>query len=285
MWIDTFPAFVDFWDLAKGRCLNDQIEKWANVYLSPWPELLAKQTEDYASQNVDWREIARDKIFPFLEQRLEKMNQAHTNLLALCGTTFLDAKRILQFEVEAIFVIHVGIGCGAGWVTTFQDSPAILLGLENIVENDWQETDSLKGLLTHEIGHLLHYHWRSQCGNELKDSAWTRLFDEGFAQYCEGLLSQAGQFHQDASGRSDDWLMWCESHKAWLAAEFLRVVHANESASKFFGSWFEIEGQSETGYFLGYEVIRNLSQKGMALKEIAALDPEEVAEPILRGMI
>jgi hypothetical protein len=54
--IDAFPAFLTYWRTVQGQPLDDQIEAWATEYLSPWPELLAKQVDDYASQSVDWRQ-------------------------------------------------------------------------------------------------------------------------------------------------------------------------------------------------------------------------------------
>ena len=62
--IDTFPAFLTYWAKAQGQPLDDQIEGWATEYLSPWPELLTMQVDDYTSQGVDWRQIAREKVFP-----------------------------------------------------------------------------------------------------------------------------------------------------------------------------------------------------------------------------
>ncbi|MDF1501291.1 MAG: hypothetical protein P1P76_12580, partial [Anaerolineales bacterium] len=43
----------------------------------------------------------------------------------------------------------------------------------------------------------------------------------------------------------------------------------------FFGSWFQIEGRSQTGYYLGHEIIRRL-EKSNSLEEIAGLDDIEL---------
>ena len=51
------------------------------------------------------------------------------------------------------------------------------------------------------------------------------------------------------------WLSWCRRHRARLAGEFLRSVEAGEPVNRFFGSWLEIEGHSETGYLLGEEIV------------------------------
>jgi len=284
MLIDLFPAFLEYWDKVKSLPIDEQIEEWANDYLSTWPELLEKQVDDYRTQNLDWRDIAREKIFPFLPQRLDAMRAAHANLLSLCEPTFTKARQILKFDSDLVFVIYVGIGCGAGWATTFQNTPAILFGLENIAECGWEQEDSLAGLIAHELGHVVHHHWRSRFGKPLDDTAWSQLLDEGFAQYCQNLIVQENKFHQGATQESADWLTWCQDHKTQLASEFLRTVDANEPVSKFFGSWLEIDGHSETGYFLGYEVIRNLLGRGFSLQEIALLNPEEYARPILEEM-
>ncbi|MCK4472990.1 MAG: hypothetical protein KAW49_14510 [Anaerolineae bacterium] len=69
----------------------------------------------------------------------------------------------------------------------------------------------------------------------------------------------------------DDWLDWCQEQKSWLAAEFLRLVDEGLSIRPFFGSWFEIRGRRQCGYFLGHELIKQL-ETNMSMKEIALLD-------------
>ena len=62
--VDTYSSFLAYWARVQGRPVEEQIEAWASEYMAPWPELLAKQIDDYASQGVDWRQIAREKVFP-----------------------------------------------------------------------------------------------------------------------------------------------------------------------------------------------------------------------------
>jgi len=62
-------------------------------------------------------------------------------------------------------------------------------------------------------------------------------------------------------------------------------VETGDPVSPFFGSWFEICGKSQTGYFLGHEVIVELENR-LSLREIALLDSAEpYARPILKQMI
>jgi hypothetical protein len=278
--IDTFPAFLDYWTRVHDQPVADQIETWATQYLAPWPELLSKQTADYASQNVDWRQIARERVFPHLAERLPAMQQAHQHLLETCEPVYARAQQKLGFDSPAVFVVYVGIGCGAGWLTTYGGAPAILFGLENIAECGWSGRDAIAGLMAHETGHLAHYHWRAQHALAVGTDPWWQLYEEGFAQRCESAILDTATWHQ-SRGRDANWSEWCRDHRAWLAAQFVSTVDAGKPVNPFFGSWFEIEGRSQTGYYLGCEVIRTLEQR-FTLKEIALLENVAAhARPIL----
>ena len=282
--VDTFPAFLTFWAGVQGQSLDAQIESWAADYLSPWPELLAAQVEDYASQGLDWRIIAREKVFPYLTERLPAMRQAHRNLLELCGPVYTRAQDALAFESEAVFVIHVGIGCGAGWARTYGDLPAVWFGLENIAECGWSDADAIAGLAAHEIGHLAHHHWRAQYGKPLGSGPWWQLYEEGFAQHCESLIRGTDAWHQMSGHQAGEWLDWCRRHRGWLAVEYLRTVDGGRPVSPFFGSWLNIRGKIQTGYYLGAEAIRALSNQ-LSLKEAALLDDLAAAlRPVLQQM-
>jgi len=212
------------------------------------------------------------------------MKNAHQNLLDCCGPMLSRTREALGFEQDVTMVIYVGIGCGAGWAATYQGSPAVLFGLENIAECGWENPDSLRGLIAHEVGHLVHFAWRARHGKPIGSGSWWQLYEEGFAQTCEDMILDSGSVHQAGSGRDGDWLKGCRDRQGWLAAEFLRRVDANQEVKDFFGSWFEIQGYSETGYFLGRAVIREL-EKRLSLKEIAVLEQVEAASrPILESM-
>jgi hypothetical protein len=283
--IDTFPAFLAFWDKAQHQPLDEQINSWAKEYLAPWPELLAKQVENYKEDKLDWRQIAREKVFPYLAKRLPDMQEAHENLLKSCAPLYARARQTLDFKSDLIVVIYVGIGCGAGWDTTYRHMPAVLFGLENIAECGWSSREAVEGLFAHEMGHLVHQHWRAQNKKTPGAGPWWQLYEEGFAQRCEGVISGTASFHQTSGITGGDWLSWCQSHKSWLAAEFLKTVTEGKPVAAFFGSWYEIQGRSETGYYLGHEVIKELEKK-YSLKEIALLDDcESYLRPILKQMI
>ena len=132
--VDTFPIFLEFWEKNQNAPLAVQIEGWATEYMAQWPELLEKQVADYSSQQEDWKKVAGEKIFPYLGTRLPAMEAARMNIVSLYPYLCGRAYRKIGLEIDAACVVYVGIGCGAGWVTTYQDKPAILFGPENIAE-------------------------------------------------------------------------------------------------------------------------------------------------------
>ena len=283
--IDTFPAFLTYWSQVKDKSLDDQLESWATEYMSSWPDLLAKQLDDYSLQKQDWRQIGRKKIFLYLPNRLPAMELAHQNLLELCEPVYLKVQQAFSFESDITFVIYIGIGCGAGWATTFRDVPAVLFGLENIAECGWSEAKAITGLVAHELGHLVHFYWRAERGKLIGAGPWWQLYEEGFAQRCESSILGSIPWHQVVTGKTDDWLSWCQSHKRWLASEFLRRVDVGEPTVSFFSSWFDIQGRSETGYFLGCEAIKELERQ-FTLTEIALVDDAEAYfRPVLQQVI
>ncbi len=280
--VDTFPAFVDFWQRVQFLSVDEQIERWACDLMPRWPELFEKQVADYAAQNVAWRSVASEKVFPFLNERLPALREAHKHLLELGSDIYQQAELKLGFTSPITFVVHVGIGCGAGWVTSYQGSPAIWFGLENIAECGWSDRESTAGLIAHETGHVVHEQWRAQDGLSFGDGAWWQLYLEGFAQRCEEIIRERSAPHETGDDEDREWLAWCQAHRTELAAEFLRAVESGEAMQKFFGSWYDIEGHSQCGYFLGYEIIRQLEHR-FSLKEIAMLtDVEERFKSELR---
>jgi len=272
--VDTFPQFVSFWDRARDQSLEAQIELWTTGYMAHWPELLAKQQDDYAGQGLDWRTVAREHVFPFFSERLPAMAEARNDLLACIEPAYHSAPDALGLDFNVVFVIYVGIGCGAGWATELGGVPACLFGLENIAEGGWSGQETLAQMTAHEVGHLVHHQWRARQGLTIReDTPLWQLYEEGFAQRCEHIV--AGQDTWHMQGNQAGWLAWCDEHKAWLAAEFLAAVDRGRPVNPFFGSWHDVKGWRQTGYFLGHEIVQGW-QADMSLREIALLPDDEV---------
>jgi hypothetical protein len=271
--LDTYPDFQAYWKQARSKSVDEQIEMWQSSYMSKYPELFDKQVGNYAETDMDWWDIAR-KVFPRLSERLPLMQKARNNILDVGTSVCNEAFKKLGLRFDVVLVIYVGLGCGAGWSTRYDQRPAVLLGLENIAEERWHTKNKLRGLLCHEIGHLVHMEWRDEWKTfeKAEEDPLFRLYSEGFAQRCEHLILGKETWHM---APDEEWLSWCQNNKGWLADEFLQRLERGVSVNDFFGSWFDIEGKSQTGYFLGHAFITDL-EKACSLREIAVLSAEQV---------
>ena len=272
--LDTWADFQTWWATACEQDLHAQIQSWHDVYMAAYPELLQIQLEDYAELGYDWRQVAAEHIWPYLADWLPAMETAHQNLLEVTPQVCRRVQERLSMDLRPTIVLYVGIGHGAGSATRYQGGPACLMGLEMVAENHWQDPGLLRGLLAHELGHLLHMHWRGEWARflEQEEDPFFLLYSEGFAQHCEDLLyGQPWHLLQD-----EDWLPWCREQQGWLAGEYLRRVQDGETVREFYGSWYELRGQKQTGYFLGQAWIQEMWAQGQALGEIARWPLEQV---------
>ncbi|MGA7650690.1 MAG: hypothetical protein WBW40_08320 [Thermoplasmata archaeon] len=275
--LDTFPAFERYWRAVRTQPLEVQIDRWEHGYMAAWPELLEKQQQNYSEEGLDWKQIARTRIFPHLPERLPRMRRLHANLLRTLPDSWSRTRRALKVDFPVRFVIYVGVGLGAGWATRYGGQPACLFGLENAAEIASGKDAANPGAVSHEVAHLTQDEWRRRRGlrgiEEPRGPYW-QLYEEGFATECERRIEDPRSFRLK-TGQAD-WLPWCRRHRAWLAAKFLRDVEARRSMRPFFGSWYDIRGHIECGYYLGQEMVREWTETA-SLQKVAVLP-----EPVVR---
>jgi hypothetical protein len=268
--LDTFPAFEKYWQAVRNEPLDIQIDRWEREYMAPWPELLEKQKQDYSAAGTDWREVARTRVFPHLKERLPRIRRLHRNILNILPGDWRRAKQALELDFQVRFVIYVGIGCGAGWATEYGGQPACLFGLENAAEITPGADGGYPAAVAHEVAHIAHNEWRLKKGLRGivgPGGPYWQLYEEGFATECERRTDPRS--FRARTGRAD-WLPWCEDHRSWLATRFLHDARTRRSIRPFFGSWFNIRGYIECGYYLGAEVIREWTRTE-SLKDVATL--------------
>jgi hypothetical protein len=266
--IDTFPDFETYWSNYHDSTPKHLLDGWVNEYMVKWPDLLETQTKQYRDEGVDWKNLAKARIMPHLKRRLPKMRLARQRLLDEIQDVLWGASAQLKINLSVYAVIYVGIGLGAGWATKYRSKPALLFGVENIAEEGWTSTNEIRGLITHEFAHLLHTFWRLRSGKSFISSPLWQLYTEGFADRFEISIGSKNKSHRESTNRGPAWF---QHNKQWLATEFLSRLQNNASFKEFFGSWYQLRGHSQTGYYLGSEIIRNL-ENTYTLKEIATLD-------------
>ena len=281
--IDTYPAFRNFWEKEKDKPINEQIESWIEEYMSNYPELLKLQVKCYKDLKVNWRKVAKERIFPKIPDYYVLMKKARNKLCKIIPEAYNDFTKFWNLNISIVFVIYVGLGCGAGWATKYLAYHAVLLGLENIVELGWTSARSLKGLLLHELSHIAHMALRKIDPEEYerltKDPLFL-LYSEGFATRCEHLILGREEWRIAPSRK---WLKWCRDNMYFLAHEYLKRVREGKDVNDFFGSWLNIKGKSQTGYYLGHEIVKVMEIEGKrSIEEVASMKLNDVRENVKR---
>lgn len=195
-------------------------------------------------------------------------------------------ERILgQFgqELDADLTLYLGLCNGAGWVAELAGRDAVLLGIEKILELNWQGLEAMTGLVCHELGHVYHRrHGTLDQGAENGPEGFVwQLFTEGVAMCFEqDLVGDSRWFHQDGGG----WLAWCEAHFSEILADFDRDLPAmTRRNQRYFGDWCDYRGWGDTGYYLGTRFVRRLLE-GFSFQGLIALPPERVY-PLYREFV
>lgn len=247
------------------------LEAWRRYAAAISPELPEKAEADTAEYDF-FREI-----LPVLEQFYrspDRAARAHTSFQKAAQGISERFCSALGSAPEADVVFYLGLCNGAGWATALGGRPAVLLGVEKIVELGWESEADMAVLLCHELGHLWHFQTRTApaWGEGPAARALWQLYTEGMAVYIQQKLFGGRHFYsQDRGG----WLAWCEENRARLSAEFQRRVDVGESVQDFFGDWCAFEGYSDTGYYLGAELVHALAEKRSA-RQLADLGQKEI---------
>lgn len=178
-------------------------------------------------------------------------------------------------SVDAQIVLYLGLLNGAGWVTEKEGKTLVLLGAEKILELSWQDPDSMRGLVWHELGHVYQAQWavlERQAENTQKQFVW-QLFTEGAAMVFEQMLAgDAHYFHQDRDG----WKQWCDAHYPQMLMDFAADLPTmTVQNQRFFGDWARYEGRGDVGYYLGARFLRRLMQQE-SFDRLLGWDTEQV---------
>lgn len=131
-------------------------------------------------------EKAKEKEF----EKKDKLALANHSFIAVTSDLKNSINKLFHEEIELDIVLYLGLCNGAGWATTLDNRNAILLGIEKIIELNWQSKSQMQALIFHEIGHIWHktygilYPHTSSQGEKLI----VQLYQEGIAMVCEQIL-------------------------------------------------------------------------------------------------
>ncbi len=147
--IDTYDSIYSSY---KHNVFDIELwEKYADEISS---ELKNKVKKD--SKRNDFEKQTLPVLNSLIKNR-ETAKNAHASFLK--STKNLEEKIFEKFNVDldVTIVFYLGLCNGAGWATTINGKPAILLGIEKITELNWCDEKSMIALIYHELGHIWHF--------------------------------------------------------------------------------------------------------------------------------
>jgi hypothetical protein len=60
--LDTYNDFSAYWAYARFKSLKEKVRLWRASYMKKYPELFAKQVENYGEMGVDRHEVAEKNL-------------------------------------------------------------------------------------------------------------------------------------------------------------------------------------------------------------------------------
>lgn len=275
--IDAFNPLCLKIEKHIGESPDKLLRLWQDLYMTNYPELFIKLTTDYTDNDMDWQEYGQKEVFPVFKQNFSKMQIAHTNLLNSLSIIHQRAESLFKLSLPLEYVIYSGLLNSAGWADNYNDSPAILFGVDKIAQLNWHSKTDIETLVAHEITHCIHFYLRSshqltagEPKNPYESGLW-RLYTEGFAQYGQSMI-----LSEQVETRGTDWLDCCRDNFSQLK-QLYRIALADSkfSVQNFYGDWYEVLGISDAGYYLGQRLIEE-SVKQDSLYNIAIWPPETI---------
>ncbi len=259
--LNTIPEIRN---LFLGKAFDWNI--WRRYAAGISPPLASKCEEDIREYD-----FARE-IRPVLEKSAvsgDALDRLNVSFCAAAETLRDRICSLFDAEPDVTILLYWGLCNGAGWATTLDGHPAVLLGAEKIIELGWWGEADVKGLLFHEIGHIWHEQAGKSrcCSRPVREQSVWQLVEEGVAMACEQQLAADEHFYHQNKG---DWLSWCTRHETEIKRLYLHCLENGQSTRDFFGDWNRVGSHADVGYFLGGRFVRHLL-RNRSLQEIARL--------------
>lgn len=191
-----------------------------------------------------------------VNQNRQRVNHVSRTLTELVEVAKATIQKNYKKELDVEIILYLGLCNGAGWVTKIKGQTKVLLGIEKILELNWDDRDNLIGLLYHELGHV----FQEQFGilnrklYKSEDKYLWQLFTEGVAMFFEQqMMNNFEYFHQDRNG----WKAYFDTHLKELIKDFSSdAKHMTQNNQRYFGDWVSYHGYPDAGYYLGARLIQ-----------------------------
>lgn len=249
-----------FLSYEKGEFVIDKWKEYIDGFSPAIKPLCLSDMQECVSENYSWEEFFLPVLNDVFCRKSEVENLSKCFHKVVDG---LDERITAKFgkSPDVDIILYLGLCNGAGWVTDINGKISILLGIEKILELNWNSVDDLNGLILHEIGHV----YQARYGvlhRKYPDTAdvflW-QLFTEGVAMIFEQeIIGDSDYYHQDKNG----WGNWCNMNLPAIVHDFSMDQYSmTRDTQRYFGDWTNYNNHSDVGYYLGTRFLRNILKK------------------------
>lgn len=252
---------LDTFDQIKSCFIdgNFSIEKWV-IYMDAIYQGSAKiLIEDINQDEKNGLYSFQIDCLPIIQSVViehEKAEQVHLSFLEAIKHLEEWIHKFLKKDVDVDIVMYMGLCHGAGWYTNILGRKVILLGIEKIIELNWIDSNKMKSLIYHELGHAYHdtYGVLERTLTDDGDLLLWRLLIEGIAMVLEQeLLQDDMHFHQFDSKEIE----LLEKNVVCIAKDFYQDMQTRKyTTQRWFGDWVKYNYLGDVGYFLGAKFVR-----------------------------
>ena len=275
------PDFWSFWSAASNKSPKEQQKSWQTLYIEPHAAVFADLARPCTNDLND--ATLQKEYFPTLAEFIPAIHALDASIPGIIADTrrsFVRAFPDMHWEGD-IYIMAAG-GCFNGRSQKIQGREALLLGLDNIVE---QHETNLTPLLHHELFHRYHHAFFA-FEPERDEPLWTRLWAEGMATYVSRRLNPAAA-NMDTLSIEDPQVKVLEDREQIIAADFLS--HFDSMSQKDASPYF-LDDQSKdekiparAGYYLGLRVAEQLGRH-YSLQEMAHWNRAQAEPHILAAL-
>ena len=273
--LDFFDHFAIIYESLEDKSPENIFKMWNEFYSNNKEEIKNFCLCDYEDEDVF--SLFKEHLYPVFKNEWQEFYKAHKSLKTYGEEIKTWFKKKYEIDEDIYFIYFVGIGSGAGAIGKYKNKHAIYFGIEQITKLKWYEKEKMISLIIHELGHIFHFIKREE--KNLKydypdgDFIW-RLYAEGFAERFKQNYKKSDCYIERFGGER---IKWFEKNFSKLCVLYYEYMIQGKKEYDFYGDWYNIEGYSESAYYMGTKFIIFIEEKyNLDLTEITYLTKEDM---------
>lgn len=259
--IDLFDDFAIRFESVKEKTPENVFKLWTDFYSNKKEDIKEICLNDYTDSPNHPFEVFTEHVYPLLIENWNEFIITHKNFKSLYKEIKQWFNLKYSIDEDFYFIFLVDLGNGAGWVTKYKNKHCIFLGAVNIVDLKWYDKEKFSSLILHEMAHVYHFISREKKGLKYDyddgDFIW-RLYAEGVAERFKQYFKKSDCYIERFDSKRVNWF---NKNFSKLCILYYEYMIKNKKEYDFYGNWNDIEGYSESGYYIAPEFIKFIEKK------------------------